>query len=182
MPTIDYPGYDNHPLQQSNTCGQAVIASVFEHTGQYPFARPADRRAAIDAVLAHYGPNWPLRNMVTHPNIIRRALTDAHIPHIVHTRRTLGVVDAMPILISAIDHAQPVVVLLDLHAIGMGKRFTLHWAVVTGYSREENGCMIHLSSWAREYKSARDDFKRAFTPYFLPSRYRNYMIVIGASA
>jgi hypothetical protein len=122
--------------------------------------------------------------MVTHPRIIQRALSDASIAYTVHSRKSLGVVDALPLIVSAIESKKPVVVLLDLHAIGMGRRFTLHWAVVTGYSRSPRSgeCLLHLSSWAREYKISRDDFKRAFTPAFLPPRYRNYMIVIDANA
>lgn len=179
MPTIDFQGFDNHPRQPSNTCGQAVVTAILHHTKRYPFAEIADPELLFDRVLEEYGPNWPWRNAATHPRIIRRAFDDAKIAYVEHSRAALGVLDAAYVIRDAIDDGKPIVVLLDMHALGDGPLFSLHWAVVVGYDVAHDGSMtIVLSSWGRTYRLSCSAFKRAFTPWFLPKRYRNYMLVI----
>lgn len=183
MKVIPFEGFDNHPDQPHNTCGQAVIASVMRHTGRIPpsFGRATDtltQRELLDSVMQHYGPHWPLRNMITHPKIIRRALNDAGIPHRVHSRSMDASADPLTSIHRALDNGSPVIGLLDVHALELGPRFTLHWAVIVGY----DDTSIYLSSWGKVYRIPNRSLIDALSPWFLPRRYQNYHIVIGHDA
>jgi hypothetical protein len=171
---IDFEGFDNHPRQPHNTCGQAVIASIFQYARRFPFPTPDSPAELMDRVLADYGPNWPFRNMITHPKIILRALRDAGIEHKIYNRATLATSDVLAHIRDAARNGHPVIVLLDVHALKMGKRFTLHWAVVIGYDDDA----IYLSSWGRVYRIMDSDLLRAMNPWFMPRRYTSYAIVV----
>jgi hypothetical protein len=174
MPTLRFKGFDNHPRQPQNTCGQAVIASVLHYRQKYPGAVPPTSEALLDDVLLRYGPNWPIRNCMTHPSIILRALSEAGVTHTGHSRRSLGVLDALTVLEQSIDRGAPVIVLLHLYPLKMAKPFILHWCVVIGYDADH----IILSSWGKEYSIARSAMRHAMKPMFLPRSLREYMIVI----
>jgi hypothetical protein len=183
--------YDNFSEQSHNTCGQAVIATLLDHfdvpieglskveagAADGKLHYPAD--AILRKVTEDFGPNWPWKNAVTTRGIIKRALTHYGIRFRERHAKLFDSSDkARVALVDSLDKNQePVIVLLDIHRLGLGPRFVLHWALVVDHNSEG----VTLATWGKTIDIPWRDFLGAWKCWFMPPRYRYYMLEITGS-
>ena len=178
--------YDNYAKQPNNTCGQAVIATLLDHSGKDPYGIDRDHICAdhhthfkpekiVAEVLRDFGPNWLLRNTLTVRSQIKKALTAYEIPfqEVVHKPFRSAAV-AREQLETHVRAGQPVVVLIDTHAAKLGGRFTLHWCIVFGY--DDDG--VSVATWGKNIRISWDEFMRAWRCWFVTYPYNYYQIQV----
>jgi hypothetical protein len=178
--------YDNFSRQKHNTCGQAVIATLLDHSGKDPYQIERTLYSAVDSklhlpenvlaeVVRDFGPNWPIRNAVTVRSQIKRALDTYGIAYreVVH-KPFRSAATSRESLEAHLRNGQPVVVLIDTYSLKLGRRFTLHWAIAFGYDDE----MVSLATWGKEIKIHWTDFMRAWRCWFVTYPYNYYQIQV----
>lgn len=179
--------YDNYGKQPHNTCGQAVIATLLDHSGKDPYSI---ERSEVDAhdlrrhfpaekivgeVHRDFGPNWILRNTLTVRSQIKKALDAYEIPyHEVLHKPFQSAASAREKLESHIRSGQPVVVLVDTHAFKIGRRFTLHWCIVFAYDDES----VLIATWGKTIRVSWQEFMRAWRCWFVTYPYNYYQIQV----
>jgi hypothetical protein len=171
-----FSGFDNYAAQSHNTCGQAVIASMIRYANvEWKGYERADDASLLKAVVEEYGPNWPLRNWISNRRTITNALRDLRIPFREHHSPTFATAaTAQATLLHALEEGHPVIVLLDVASLKLGRTFTLHWAVVYAANNEH----VRLSSWGKTYEIPWQEFLAAWKVWFLTAPYRYYMIEV----
>lgn len=179
--------YDNYARQPNNTCGQAVIATLLDHSGKDPYqigrtsfdARDQQHHFPADKIVAEvhrdFGPNWLLKNTLTVRSQIKKALTTYEIPYqeVVH-KPLQAASQAREMLETHIRSQQPVIVLIDTHAAKLGGRFTLHWCIVFGYDDEG----VSIATWGKNIRVDWPTFMRAWKCWFVTYPYNYYQIQV----
>lgn len=179
----DFFNYDNYAKQPHNTCGQAVIATLLDHSGKDPYSIeriessdpalhfPAD--AIIHEVHRDFGPNWILKNTLTVRSQIKKALTAYEIPYteVVH-KPFRSAAMARERLEEQLRSGQPAVILIDTRTLKMGGLFTLHWLIAFGYDDET----IAVATWGKNIRIPWDDFMRAWRCWFVTYPYNYYQL------
>lgn len=181
-----YYGYDNYSQSESNTCGQAVIASAVDFYGLNPYnlqknyKGPEGRLHFVpDEILGNIYQNFgPTLNLVTFRETIRIALANYGLKS---DEAYAGVIDngenAKADLKSWIAKYQlPVIVLLDQGSKMFGSNisnYTPHWCTVFAY--DDNN--VYIGTWGGEVITANwQDFMDAWHCWFLPYPNNYYMI------
>ena len=179
--------YDNFEEQSHNTCGQAVIATILDHSGKDPYQIERRFEAREDAtlhfspqrilseVVRDFGPNWVVKNSLTVRSQIKKALDTYEIDYreVVHKPLRPAAI-ARESLEAHLRQSQPVVVLIDTHALKMGRRFTLHWCIAFGYDEEG----ISIATWGKNIRIPWHDFMRAWRCWFVTYPYNYYQIQV----
>jgi hypothetical protein len=170
--------YDNYAKQPNNTCGQAVIATLLDHSDKNPYSieRVGDHFPAekiVEEVHRDFGPNWLLKNTLTVRSQIKKALTAYEIPHqeVVHKPFQAAAL-AREKLEVHIRSGQPVIVLIDTHSAKLGGRFTLHWCIVFGYDNDG----VSIATWGKNIRMDWQTFMRAWRCWFVTYPYNYYQI------
>lgn len=178
--------YNNFPEQKHNTCGQAVIATLLDHSGKDPYQIERNAYSSLDLkshfpdtilreVIRDFGPNWPLKNVMTVRSQIKRALDAYDIPYkeVVH-KPFRSVAHSREQLEAHVRQMQSAVVLFDTHALKMGSRFTLHWAIVFGYDDDH----VSIATWGKNIRIPWTDFLRAWRCWFVTYPYNYYQLQV----
>lgn len=181
--------YDNFSKQASNTCGQAVIASLLDFLDKNPFELSRDFHSPIDdrhhyapdevltKVVERFGPNWPIKGGMTVRKQIKRALTAFGIEftEIKHPFLTPPK-EAINRLICHVSSQQmPAIVLLDAHQLDKkASRFTLHWAIVYAFDTRH----VHIATWGKNIAVTWQTFIKSWRCKWITYPYNYYQIQV----